>query len=154
MDREVSFEDEVAAVLDLTDGIESAQVHGRALMSGELRAEDQRPVIETFPNPIGGEAVRRRLERFRVGNGEEGVVIFAELHPLSVEFVFHEAVTVQIVCGLERKERRHPQHHRPQRLVAKVEVVMSEPAALPGENAVVGISRRKLRNRGAKRVSG
>src|ERR1700677_4551225 len=35
VDREVPFENEVPAVLDLTDGIEAAQVHGRALMSGE-----------------------------------------------------------------------------------------------------------------------
>jgi len=36
-DGEVAFEDEVATVLDLADGIEAPQVHGGSLPPGELR---------------------------------------------------------------------------------------------------------------------
>ena len=62
-------------------------------------------------------------------------------------------LSVQVVCGLKRKERRHSQHHRPQRLVANVEVIVSEPAALTGENAVIGVGGWELRNRGTERVA-
>ncbi len=61
VNRKGTFENEVPAVLDLTDRIKAAQIHGRALTFGELRTEDQGPVIETFPNGVGGEAVRCRL---------------------------------------------------------------------------------------------
>ncbi|MBV9268266.1 MAG: hypothetical protein JO061_19010 [Acidobacteriaceae bacterium] len=39
VNRESTFEDEVAAILDLTDGIEAAQIHGGALTPGKFRAQ-------------------------------------------------------------------------------------------------------------------
>ena len=40
VDREVTFEDEVAAVFDLRDRIEAREVYALALLDGELRPED------------------------------------------------------------------------------------------------------------------
>src|SRR5271166_4227054 len=153
VNRKVPFENEVPAVFDLADRIEAAQIHGRALAFGELRSEYQSPVIEAFPDLVGGEAIRCRLQGLRIGNGQESVIVLAELHPFPAQFVLDEAVPVQIIRSLERKERRHPQHHRSQGLVANVEVVMREPAALTGEDTVVRIGGRKLRNRGTERVA-
>src|ERR1035441_4974593 len=59
-------------------------------------------------------------------------------------------MTVEIVSGLKGKERGHAHRHRPQRLVADVEVVMREAAALPSQDAVVGIVGGKAGNRGAE----
>ena len=53
MDGEVAFVDEIAAILNLLDGEEAAQVHGRTLAPGELRAEHQGPVFEPLPDDRG-----------------------------------------------------------------------------------------------------
>ena len=59
MDGEVAFEDEIAAVLGLVDGVEARQIHRGAFLLGKLRAQDQSPVIQLFPHdfraePVGG----------------------------------------------------------------------------------------------------
>ena len=59
VDGEVAFEDEVAAVLDLRDGVEARQVHLAAFLFGELRPQDECPVIELLADdlraqPVGG----------------------------------------------------------------------------------------------------
>lgn len=54
MDREMALEDEVAAVLDLGDGVEARQVHLVALPLGELGSQDQGPVVELLLNDRGG----------------------------------------------------------------------------------------------------
>jgi hypothetical protein len=59
MDREVALEDEVAAILDLPDGVEARQVDLFALPLGKLWPEDQRPIVQLLLNdlwaePIGG----------------------------------------------------------------------------------------------------
>jgi 3-polyprenyl-4-hydroxybenzoate decarboxylase len=46
MDWEVAFEDEVAAVLDLPDGVEARQVDLFALPLGKLWSQDQRPIVQ------------------------------------------------------------------------------------------------------------
>lgn len=51
------FEDEVAAILHLADGVEAAEVHGRPLAPGELRPQDERPVVE--PLADDGAEVKR-----------------------------------------------------------------------------------------------
>src|SRR5689334_13495797 len=61
MDREVALEDEVAAVLDLGDGVEAREVHLVALPLGELGSQDQRPVVELLLNDRGARAGRRQL---------------------------------------------------------------------------------------------
>jgi len=50
---------------------------------------------------------------------------------------FDEAVAVEVIGGLERKERGHPHHHRTKYFVADVEVIMGEAAALVAEDTVV-----------------
>ena len=49
----LTFEDEVAAVLDLGDGVEAAQVYPLTFLVGELRSQDQRPVVQTLPDDSG-----------------------------------------------------------------------------------------------------
>ena len=127
---EVALEDEIAAVLDLVDGVEAAEIHRGALPLGELRAQDQRPVVQALADDLRAEPVGGGLQGRDVIDGQEGVVVLAEADLVPVQFLLDEGVAVEIVGGLEREEGGHAQHHRPQGFIPHVEVVMREAAAL------------------------
>ena len=74
----VAFEDEIAAVLDLRDGVEPRQVHLAAFLFGELRPQDEGPVIELLADDRGAQPVGGRLQGGHIVHGQEGVVVFAE----------------------------------------------------------------------------
>src|SRR5215468_2423439 len=57
VDGEMALEDEIAAVLDLGDGIETREVHLGALLLGELRSQDQGPVVELLANNLGTQPI-------------------------------------------------------------------------------------------------
>jgi len=57
VDGEIALEDEIAAILDLVDGIEARQVHRHAFLVGEFRPEDEGPVIEPLANDLGAQPV-------------------------------------------------------------------------------------------------
>ena len=69
MDREVALEDEVAAVLYLPDGVEARQVDLIALGAGELRSQDQCPVVELLLNDLGTKPIGGSLERRDIVDG-------------------------------------------------------------------------------------
>src|ERR1700686_850575 len=52
VDRKVPLEDEVAAVFDLAARVEARQVKPGALFGGELRTQDQRPVVEPLADDL------------------------------------------------------------------------------------------------------
>ena len=72
VDGKVTFEDEVAAIFDLGDGIEARQLHPLALLDGELGPKDQGPIVEPFANDVGAQLVGGSLERSDVVNRQEG----------------------------------------------------------------------------------
>src|SRR3984893_7882012 len=45
---EVAFENEIATILDLRDGVEAGQAHLLAFLLGELGPQDQGPVVQLF----------------------------------------------------------------------------------------------------------
>ena len=135
----MALEDEVAAILDLGDGVEARQVDPGALLARELRPENQRPVVKPPPDDVGAQPIGGRLQRRDVGDGEEGVVGLAEADLRPLQLLLDEAVAVEVVGGPEGEERRHPQHHRSERLVADVEIVVGEAAALRRQNTMIGI---------------
>src|SRR3974377_2551456 len=53
VDGKVALEDEIAAVLDLGDGVESPQVDPLTFFFRELRSDDESPVIELLAD-VGG----------------------------------------------------------------------------------------------------
>src|SRR5580704_4673955 len=61
VDREVALENEVAAVLDLCDGVKPRQVHLAAFLFGELRPQQERPVIELLADDLRAQSVGGRL---------------------------------------------------------------------------------------------
>src|SRR6202048_1627053 len=137
----MALEDEVAAILDLGDGVEARQVDPGALLARELRPENQRPVVKPPPDDVGAQPIGGRLQRRDVGDGEEGVVGLAEADLRPLQLLLDEAVAVEVVGGPEREERGHAHHHRAQGFVAEVEVVVCEAAALAGEDPVIWIPR-------------
>src|SRR6516162_1530422 len=139
VDGEVAFEDEVAAVLDLRDGVEARQVELGALLLRELRPEDQRPVVEPPADDLRAQPVGRRLQCRWIGDGKKGVVVLAEADAGPLQLLLDEAVGVQVVSGLEGKEGCDEQDHWPKHLVADVEVVVREAAALMGKDAVMRV---------------
>ena len=50
VDGEVTFEDEVAAIFDLRDRLKAREIDAFALLDGELRPQDQGPIIK----PLAG----------------------------------------------------------------------------------------------------
>src|SRR5712672_2474619 len=69
MDRKVALEDEVAAVLDLPDGVEARQVDLLALGAGELRSQDQCPVVDLLLNDLGTKRIGGSLQRRDIVDG-------------------------------------------------------------------------------------
>src|SRR6266436_1226880 len=141
VDGKVALEDEVAAILNLGDRVKAREIELLALLGGELRSQDQGPVVELLADDLRAEFVGGGLQRGDVVDGEEGVVGLAEADLRALQLLLDEAVPVEVVGGLERKERGDPNHHRAQGFVGEVEVVVREAAALAGEDAVIWIPR-------------
>jgi hypothetical protein len=62
----------------------------------------------------------------------------------AVQLLLDAGAAVEVVGGLEGKERRRPHDDRPQDLVANVKVVVSEAAPLVRQDAMVGVLGRIL----------
>src|SRR5688572_11684296 len=144
VDGEMALENEVAAVLDLGDGVEPRQVQLGAFLFGELRAQDEGPVIELLANQSGAQPVGGCLQGGDVVHGQKGVVVFVKADAGALQFPLHEGVAVEPIGSMERKETGHADDDRPQHLIADVEVIVGKAAALVSEDAVVGILRGKL----------
>ena len=57
VNRKVALEDEVAAILDLGDRIKAREIELLALLGGELRSQDQGPVVELLADDLRAEFV-------------------------------------------------------------------------------------------------
>src|SRR6478736_7340608 len=139
VDGKVPFEDEVAAIFDLRDGVEARQLYPLAFLDGELGPEDQGPIVEPFANDVGAQSVGSGLECSDVVNRQEGIVILAEADLRTIELPLDEVVAVEVICRLEGEEGCDTHHHGAENFIADIEVVVCEAAALAGEDAVVWI---------------
>src|SRR5271165_1114751 len=139
VDGKVSLEDEVAAVFDLGDRVEARQAESGALLGGELRTQDQRPVVEAFADDLRAQPIGGGLQRGNVIDREKGVVDLAEADLGSVQLLLDEAVAIEVIRGLERQERGDPHDHRAEGFVADVEVVVGEATALTRQDAIIGV---------------
>src|SRR5437899_3872937 len=150
VDGEVALEDEVAAVLDLRDGIEARQVDLLSLLGGELRAQQEGRVVEPFADDWRTQSVGSGLQRSDIVDRQECIVVLAEADLCAVELLLDEAVTIEVVSRLEGEERGHPHHHGAENFIADVEVIVGEAAALVGEDAIVRVRRRIFRHTDAE----
>ena len=78
VDGEVALEDEVAAVLDLGDGIETREGHLGAFFFGKLRPQDQGPVVELLADDLGTQPIGGGLESSPVIDRQESIVVVME----------------------------------------------------------------------------
>ena len=85
---------------------------------------------------VGAQPVCGGLQGSDIVNREKRIVVLAEADLRTGEFLFDEAVAIEVIGRLERKERGYPDHHRPEHFVADVEVVMGEAAALVRQDAM------------------
>src|SRR4249919_1654110 len=83
--------------------------------------------------------LNRSAAASHVINGQEGIVVFAEADLRAVEFLLDEAVAIEVISRLEGEERGHTHDHGAKSLIADVEIVVGEAAALAGEDAVVRV---------------
>lgn len=136
---ESPLEDEIATILDLIDGVEPAHIHGAPFAFGEFWPQQQSPVVQPLADHFACEPIGSALQSRYIVHGQKGIVIFAVADLSPVQSLLDEGVTVEVVGGLEREERCHAHHHRPQGFIPQVEIVMREAAPLLAQNAVVGV---------------
>src|SRR5215469_16924847 len=110
-----------------------------ALLGRELRPKDQGPVVESLTDDVRTQLVGGGLQRGDVVDGEKGIVGFAEADLRTLQLLLDEAVAVEVITGLKRKERAHPHDDRAENLIADVEIVVRKPAALVRQDPIVGV---------------
>jgi hypothetical protein len=139
-DGPTTLENEVAAVFDLTDGVEAVKAAALApFFGGELWAEDEGPVVDA---PLEGgtvEAIGGPLEGPGIRGGNEAVVVLLEGDALAKEFTLDEVVAVAISGDLKREEGANAQDHRAKDFIDDVKVIVGETAALFAQDTVIGI---------------
>src|SRR6266516_3831815 len=116
----------MSAVFDLVDGIRTPQVDCRALFGGELRSQNKRPMVQLVANHFGTQVIGCRLKGFRIGRGQEGIIVLAETDVLTPQFALNEVVAVNVVSGLKRKKRADAHHHWAEDFIADIEIQMRE----------------------------
>src|SRR5215472_8080506 len=75
----------------------------------------------------------------RSSTARKGIVGLAEADLCPLQLLLDKAVAVEVIAGVKRKEPAHPHDDRAQNLVTDVKIVVGEPAALPSEDAVIGV---------------
>ena len=139
VDGEVPLEDEVAAVFDLGDGVESRQIHLLPLLGGKLWPQQEGPVVEPLANDLRTEPVGGGLEFGGIIDGQEGIIVLAETDLGAPQFLFDEGMAVEIVGGLERKKRGDPHDDGAEDLIADVKIVVREATPLMRQDAMVRV---------------
>ena len=107
VDRKVALEDEVAAVLDLRDGIEAGEVDRLALPGG-ISPQQEGPVVETLADDVRAQPVRGGLQGSDIVDREKRIVVLAEADLRTGEFLFDEAVAIEVIGGLGTERTRLP----------------------------------------------
>ena len=139
-DREVVLEDKVAAVLNLTDGVEAMKVHRLSLMLREFRSQKKSPVVQPLANQIWAKPISSGLKGLRVGNAKKSVVVFAKLDSATFQFYLDEVMTVEPISGVKGQEGSHSDDQGSQSRVADIKVVVGKPAAAFAQDLVIRIS--------------
>ena len=104
MDWKVALEDEVAAILDLPDGVEARQVDQFALPLGKLRSQDQCPIVQLLLNDLWAKPIGGSLQCRDVVDSQKRIIVLAEGDLAPSEFLHDEGVAIEVVGGLEGQE--------------------------------------------------
>ena len=139
-DREVALKDEVAAVLDLADGVKAMKVHRFSLSLREFGSQKKSPVVEPLADELWAKPIGSGLKGLGVGNGKKSVVIFAELDSAAFQFYLDEVMTVEPIGGVKGQEGSHSDDQGSQGRVTDIEVVVGKAAAAFAQDLVIRIS--------------
>lgn len=137
---EMALKDEVAAVLNLADGVEARKVHRLSLPLREFGSQHKRPVVQPLTDELWAKPIGSGLKSLGVGNGKKSVVIFAELDCATFQFYLDKVMTVEPIGGVKGQEGSHSQHQSSQSWVADIKVVVGKPAAAFAQDLVIRIS--------------
>src|SRR5215510_623816 len=143
-DREVALKDKVTAVLDLVDGVKAMKIHRFSLSFRELRSQEKGPVVEPLADELWAKPIGSGLKGLGVGNGNKGVVVFAELDSATFQFYLDEVMAVEPIGGVKGQEGSHSEHQSSQGWVADIKVVVGKPAAAFAQDLVIRISAGEL----------
>src|SRR5437016_3332602 len=124
VDGEIAPEDKIQAVLDLVQGVVTAQVDGGAVLLGELGSQDPGPVVQARADDFGTESIGSCLQCWGVGDPEKGIVILAESDALVLQLASDEGMPINPIAGLEGEKRADAQDHGAEHFIADVEVVV------------------------------
>ena len=150
MNGKVTPKDEIATVLYLIEGIMTAQGDCAAILFRKFGTQDQSPIIQTRADDLGTEAIGSGLQRFRIRDGEKGVVVLVETDALALEFPGYKGMTIDPIAGREGEKRTHAKDHGPEYFIANVEIVVGVTRPLPLDDAVARILGRVLGLAGAE----
>ncbi len=141
---EVALKDEVAAVLNLADGVEARKVHRLSLPLREFWSQHKCPVVEPLADELWAKPIGSGLKSFGVGNGKKSVVVFAELDSATFQFYLDEVMAVEPIGGVKGQEGSHSEHQGSQSWVADIKVVVGKAAAAFAQDLVIRIGGGKL----------
>ena len=139
-DREVALKDEVAAVLDLADGVKAMKVHRLSLSLREFGSQKESPVVEPLADELWAKPIGSGLQSLGVGNAKKSVVVFAKLDSATFQFYLDEVMTVEPISGVKGQEGSHSDDQGSQSRVADIKVVVGKPAAAFAQDLVIRIS--------------
>ena len=80
----MALEDKIAAILNLVDGVKPVQIHRVPLPLGELRPQQQRPIVQALADHLAGEPIGGSLQGFDFVDGQERVVILTEANFVTI----------------------------------------------------------------------
>ena len=139
VDGKVTAKDQVAAVLDLLDGVLAPQPDGLAFLRRKAGSQLIDPVVE--PPLDGGciQAVGDLLQGLGIVNSQKGVVVLAVADVAADQLPLDEGVAIEIAVDLERQKGADTKRHRSQHRIVDVEVKMGVAASLAAQDTVAGI---------------
>ena len=79
------------------------------------------------------------MQRLRIRDGEEGIVVLMETDALALQFSGDKRMTIDPVTGGEGEKRTDAQDDGAEDFIAEVEVVVGVTRPLPPEDAIAGI---------------
>ncbi|MBV6433896.1 MAG: hypothetical protein IANPNBLG_04130 [Bryobacteraceae bacterium] len=88
----MAFEDEVPAVFDLGNGVEAGQVHLGTFFLGELRSQDEGPVIELLANERAAQPIGGGLQGWDIVYCQESIVVLVEANASALQFPLNEGM--------------------------------------------------------------
>lgn len=128
IERRAAAEDQIIAVLDLSEKQAVLTAGVFAFPLGEERRESGEPLLAAGQQIAGRQGIREFLQSRRIGATEERIGALLEINAFGAHAQGQPVVLVQANARREGQVRAHAHKHRPPALVVDIEVVLHDPA--------------------------